>query len=160
MAAMPSIVRSWSRQARDRVEVGPGQLNSMASDGGEGRRESLLDGQCFAKTALGLFAPSQPAIGPAQSPERQARLEEDLRIAAGLAGEVAVELQRVLQQGALDRLDLRDVLEPLFADAGQHAVDGLAGLAEVGHGLEATRLGAVALVLEADVRQADRRPSG
>ena len=104
-------------------------------------------------------APSQP-VGPAQSPERLARLEEDLRVVVGLAGEVAVELQRVLQQGALDRLDLGDVLEPLFADARQHAVDGLAGLAEVGHGLEAARLGAVALVLEADVGQADHDRQG
>ena len=68
----------------------------------------------------------------------------------GISREAPVELQGVFQKRTLHRLHLGNVLQSLFADASQHAVDGLAGFLQVGHGLKPAALCQVSLMFKAD----------
>ncbi len=132
-----------------------GQLSAIDHGGRELARKLLLDRLRLQETPLGVLGAPRVNVHAADPRVRHADLEKNVRVAVGLTGDVAVKLERVLQQGEPDRLDLGHILQLQLADSREQAVDRVASLAQVREGLQPPRFGKIALALRAHIVPAD-----
>ncbi len=77
--------------------IGLRQRPSIDGHSGVTRGKFPLDRERFAETAGGIVRSPYPIVRKPQPPVGLARLDQDFRVATGLAGEAPVEVPRVLQ---------------------------------------------------------------